>query len=220
MPSWYRHFLLFIFFPRWNTVICRFWSPPQAKSTLGLDFDLQDINLILRVLPREELEVKKSRQVKVLRGLHLVRSPLVLQDRASSTEAATVGLTLNISPKAGDSPGLSSPALLSLLWVRILSLSPVTVSVLKGCGRRRDESLERERGDGQPMGEKERWTEEYCWEAEGGGSSRKDFSSSSCLRKRLFSLLRAFNWEKREREMHKEDGGWHYLRHKAFAAVK
>lgn len=67
--------------------------------------------------------------------------------------------------------------------------------------------MERERGGGQPMGEKERLTEEYCWEAEGGGSNRMDLSSSSCLRKCLFSLLRVFNWEKREREMHKEDGG-------------
>lgn len=67
--------------------------------------------------------------------------------------------------------------------------------------------MEQERGGGQPMGEKERWTEEYCWEAEGGGSSRMDLSSSNCLRKCLFSLLRAFNWEKREREMHKGDGG-------------
>lgn len=47
-------------------------GPPQAKGILGLDSDLQDINLILSMLPGEKLEVKKSRQVKVLRGLHLV----------------------------------------------------------------------------------------------------------------------------------------------------
>lgn len=180
-------------------------GPPQAKSTLGLDFDLKDINLILSTLPGEELEVKKSRQVKVLRGLYLVTILLFLPDWASSRKAATVGFTLNASPKAWDSPGLSSPAPLSLVWCRILSVSPVAVSRLRGWGRRRDEGMEWERGDGRPLGEKGRWTEEHCWEAGGGGggggSSRMDLSSSSCLRKCLFSPLRAFNWKKRERDI-------------------
>ncbi len=35
-------------------------GPSGKNSTLGLDFDLQDINLILGSLPGEELEVKKS----------------------------------------------------------------------------------------------------------------------------------------------------------------
>lgn len=43
-------------------------APPQAKGILGHDFDLQDINLILSVLPGERLGVKKSRQVILLRG--------------------------------------------------------------------------------------------------------------------------------------------------------
>lgn len=120
---------------------------------------------------------------------------------SSQTEhlPATVGFILNASPKAWDSPGLSSPAPLSLVCGRILS-----VSVLRGWGRWRDEGMEWERGDGRPLGEKGSWTQEHCWEAGGGGgggSSRMDLSSSSCLRKCLFSPLRAFNWKKRERDI-------------------
>lgn len=39
----------------------------------------------------------------------------------------------------------------------------------------------------------------------GGGSSRTDLSSSSCLRNRLFSQLRAFNWREKERDICTEE---------------
>jgi len=107
-------------------VVRWFRSPPQAKSTLGVDFDQQDINLILTTLPGEEVEFKRSSKVKVFRGLHLFRSLLVLPDQAFSSEA--LGLNQNTS----DSPGLSSPAPLSLVWVRIRSVSPVAWSRLRG----------------------------------------------------------------------------------------
>lgn len=200
MSSWHSRRDLFELI-WWNSIILWFWSTPQAKSILGLDFDLQDINLILSALPGEELEVEKSWQVKVFRGLHLVRSLLVLPDRASSRETEAVGLIQKASPKARDSPGLSSTAWLSSVWVRIPSMSLVAVSRLRGWGGRRDEGseVEVEGGGGRALREMGRWTEEHCWEVGGGGSSRMDLSSSSCLRNRLFSPLRAFNW-RREKE--------------------
>lgn len=180
-------------------------APPQAKSTLGLDFDLQDINLIPSTLPGEELEVKKSWQVKVFRGFHFVRSLLVLPDQASSREAEAVGLIQNASPKAWDSPGFSSPGPLSLVWVWIPSMSPVTVPRLRGGGRWREEGREAAGWGGRAVREWGRWAEEQCWEVEGGGSScstclRMNLSFSSCLRNRLFSPLRVFNWREKERD--------------------
>lgn len=67
----------------WNVIIRWFWAPSRQKALwdLTLDFDLQDINLIPRRVPGETLGgwgVKMSRQVKSLRGLHLVRSPPVI----------------------------------------------------------------------------------------------------------------------------------------------
>lgn len=138
------------------------------------------------------------------------RSLLVLPDQASSREAETersaASLFQSASDKAWDSPGLSSPAPLSLVWVRIPSASSVAGSRLRGCGRRRDEGKEVGRGGGRALKEKGRWMEEQCWEVGGGGSSclRMDLSSSSCLRNCLFSLLRAFNWRERKKQTLKE----------------
>lgn len=86
---------------------------------------------------------------------------------ASRAEALPDGQrqsALNASPKAWDSPGLSSPAPLSLLWVSIPSVSPV--SKLRGGGGRRDEGM---------IFEARRWAGEgeVDWGALMGGRRRR-----------------------------------------------
>ncbi|KAF3836027.1 hypothetical protein F7725_028585 [Dissostichus mawsoni] len=142
----------------------------HAKSTLGLDFDLQDINLKPSALPGEELQVKRSRQIPACPA----RPSAMQRGRGPDPEPTKPGTHL-----------LS----LALVWVRIPSMSPVTVSRPKGGG-----------GGG-------RWTEEDCWEGGGGGRAtclRLDFSSSSCLRNRLFSLLREVSWREKKKDLQRD----------------
>lgn len=130
----------------------------------------------------------------------MVRSQLVLPDHTSPTEAETVltaaGFIQRALDKTWNSPGFSNTALLSLVSWRIPSMWPVAGSEPRGLGWW-DEGREVESGAAAQRGAR---MEELCrrlGRAAGSRCStrlRMDLSSSSCLRKCLFSPLRVFNW--------------------------
>lgn len=144
-----------------------------------------------------------------LQGASFCRIPACPLRPASSTEAEKAhledGLIKDALSEALDSPGLSTPTVVSLVWVPLVS--PVTGTILRRRGRPRDEGREAQIG-GLTLRESGRWMVVV------GGGGRgpllstclcTDLSSSSCLRNRLFSWLRLPNYrEKKERNIHRE----------------
>lgn len=141
MHSWKKHIhviagrrVLSIFF-KWNVIIRWFWRPPQAKGILGLDFDLQDINLILSALPGEGLGSRsrsRSKSSGISLGLISACDPSL-----SCFQTLTLPV-LNTSSKGLRLTGAFWPASLSWLWVTDAPASPDVTSRLGGRGRRWD----------------------------------------------------------------------------------